>query len=63
MKSLDLKSTLVAGAFGAAILIAIIWAGGLSDTAGTTQPYSQAGMAGFVVGAGVQMGVRLAGVS
>jgi len=57
MKSVDLKSTLVAGVFGAAILTAIVMICNSNQYS-----YSTLGM-GFAVGAGVQVGVRLFGVS
>lgn len=63
MKPLDLSSTLVAGLFGAVLLIAAmtIFACFTDEDRGTS--FVPLLIAGFVVGAGVQAGVRLTGVS
>jgi hypothetical protein len=60
MDDLDLTSILVAGALGAVLLMAIDYAMSLPDE---TSPTTTILAAGFTVGAGVQIGVRLLGVS
>ena len=62
MRRLDLVSTLLAGLFGAALTYLIVKAitQNVSDAEGSPWPLL---IGGFFVGAGVQMGVRLAGVS
>lgn len=61
MKNVDLFSVLVAGLLGAAFLTAITLVLG----AGSAQPaaYGRTLGTGFAVGAGVQLSVRLLGVS
>jgi hypothetical protein len=58
MRLLDWKSTLVAGLIGAVLLILVDQVIGDESNATVT-----VGVAGFAVGAGVQVGVRLIGVS
>jgi hypothetical protein len=60
MDDLDLTSILVAGALGAVLLLAVDYAMSLPDE---TSPTATIVGAGFVVGAGVQVGLRLIGVS
>ena len=61
MKSVDLESTVVAGLIGATVLTLITMI--LNANAPTTSnPYGTLPV-GFVVGAGVQVGVRMFGVS
>ncbi len=58
----EIKPILVAGAIGATILFLIAQVGIYGDCQGTTTPTS-AIMLGFGIGASVQIGVRLTGVS
>lgn len=66
MKKPDLESTVAAGVIGAAagLLIDVLFFGRVSSDQGCA-PLSpnQAAVYGAVVGAGVQVGVRLLGVS
>ena len=55
-KSLDVTSSLVAGTIGAALLAIFAY---FSDDI----PVATAALVGFVVGIGIQSGVRLTGVS
>jgi hypothetical protein len=65
MKELDLKSTLVAGLIGAGLLLVIDALFVVSFEQRTPAPKEHVAnlVAGFVLGAGVQIGVRLTGVS
>jgi len=56
MKEPDVKSSLVAGVIGAALFM-------LYATFTEDVPVMTAGLLGFVLGIGVQTGVRLTGVS
>lgn len=58
MKQPNLNSTLIAGLVGALLLALVVT---LFDTSNTKQ--SLYAFFGFLVGAGTQIGVRLAGVS
>jgi len=59
LKSIDLKSLLVAGAIGAVLLYLIDY----SQSLGSESPSSTVLVKGFVVGAVVQIGLRTSGVS
>ena len=65
MKKPDLESTVAAGVIGAAALVLIEFFIGRASSDQGCPPLSpnQAAMYGAVVGAGVQVGVRLLGVS
>jgi hypothetical protein len=67
MKSVDLESTIVAGFIGAAILwgiaLAMSWTPSCPACIANGTGSFQYPLAGFAVGAGVQIGVRLIGVS
>jgi|HubBroStandDraft_2_1064218.scaffolds.fasta_scaffold5359936_1 hypothetical protein len=60
MEDIDITSVIVAGVLGAVLLFAIDYAMSLPDE-GSPMPTILG--AGFAVGAGVQVGVRLLGVS
>lgn len=60
MESIDFKSTIVAGLLGAVVLTVISMF--VVDTP-DTGTFATTALTGFVVGAGVQIGVRLTGVS
>ena len=60
MKPLDLKSLLVAGAIGAALMYLLTLK---SDPTAPVFTTAEAIGYGFALGAGVQIGVRLTGVS
>ena len=62
MRRLDLVSTIAAGLFGAALTYLIVKAitANVENADGSPWPLL---IGGFFVGAGVQMGVRLSGVS
>jgi hypothetical protein len=60
MEELDITSVIVAGILGAILLWAVDYALSLPDE---TSPATTILGAGLVVGAGVQVGVRLLGVS
>ena len=62
MKPLDWESTIIAGVIGAIlfVVIAFFFSMFLSDDDNSVLPMA---LAGFVIGAGVQTGVRLTGVS
>jgi hypothetical protein len=63
MKAVDLKSVLVAGAIGAVLLLLVdMVLGASAQPSNASSPMSAVG-AGFVVGAGVQIGMRISGVS
>ena len=62
MRSIDLKSVLVAGAIGAGLMVAWFYVSAPSGAAAEPFPTATA-LEGFAIGAGVQIGVRLAGVS
>lgn len=62
MKPIELKSTLVAGVIGAIALMALSQVGIYGDCKGASSPVN-AGLLGFTIGAVVQIGVRLTGVS
>jgi hypothetical protein len=61
MREIDLKSVLVAGAIGATLMI--IWGFLIAEPPPATSSVTSAAGTGFVIGAGVQVGVRLLGVS
>lgn len=62
MKKLDFVSVLVAAVFGAALVAVVISL--LNENSPDTNPtLTQLALAGLIVGAGVQTGVRLTGVS
>ena len=61
MKAIDLKSTVVAGAIGAVLLWMVLSLPATSDDGSSAKMPLL--FAGFAVGAGVQIGVRLVGVS
>jgi hypothetical protein len=58
MRALDLKSTLVAGLIGAGMLFLVDYFMGAEENSVTSVL-----LAGAVVGVGVQIGVRLTGIS
>jgi hypothetical protein len=62
VREIDLKSVLVAGAIGAGLMVAWFYVSAPSGAAAAPFPSSTA-LQGFVIGAGVQIGVRMAGVS
>lgn len=62
MREIDLKSVVIAGAIGAGLMLAWFYVSAPSGAA--TEPFPTAvALQGFAIGAGVQIGVRLAGVS
>ena len=64
MKSPDLLSVMIAGMLGAVILVTIGYLGLSPTVTGASAPtVSGTALTGFAVGAGVQVGVRLIGVS
>jgi hypothetical protein len=69
MKPLDFVSTILAGVFGALLLLGVfyIFARIFTNPEEPSADYAESKLlllaAGFVVGAGVQTGVRLTGVS
>lgn len=65
MKAPDVASTLVAGMFGALLLLVVAWlyATTRGDEETTLPSYPLLAAAGFIIGAGTQVGVRVAGVS
>jgi hypothetical protein len=64
MKALDLKSVIVAGVIGAALLSLVTLYVGPEGTGTTFAGNAVPTLAtGFAIGAGVQVGVRMLGVS